>query len=66
MLSRVVLSVVVGVIVTLVCLLVGGILISLTVALAVTVGQFLKDYAAVLGVLAALAWFFSGRTNLRV
>lgn len=62
MLSRIVLAVVVAVIVTLACVLVGGILITLDVSVAVAVGAFLKDYSGVLGVLAGLAWFFSGRT----
>lgn len=62
MLSRIVLAVVVGVVVTLACVLVGVILQSLTVAIAVTVGKFLENYSGVFGVLAALWWFFSGRT----
>lgn len=60
MLSRIVLAIVVAVVVTLGCVLVGGILISLSVAVAVTVGNFLKDYAGVIGVLAGLWFFFSG------
>lgn len=64
MISRLVLAVVVAVIVTLGCILLGAILASLTVAVAVTIGDWLKNYAAVLGILAGLAWFFSGRTSL--
>ncbi len=64
MLSRIVLAVVVAVVVTLVCYLVGGILDSLTIQIAVTIGNFLKQYGAVLGVLAGLWFFFSGRTTL--
>ncbi len=60
MLNRIVLSVLVAVVVTLACILVGGILITLTVAVAVTVGQFLKDYGAVIGVIAGLWYYFSG------
>lgn len=59
MLSKIVLAVVVAVIVTLGCMLIGGILITLSVAVAVTVGQFLKDYGTVIGVLAGLWFFFS-------
>ena len=62
MLARIVLAIVVGVLVTLGCILVGSILVALEVAIAVTVGGFLKDWAGVFGVLAALWWFFSGRT----
>jgi len=60
MLGRLVLAVVVGVVVTLACILVGLILVTLKVALAVTVGNFLSSYSGVFGVLAALWYFFSG------
>lgn len=60
MLSKLVLAVVVAVIVTLACVLVGSILISLEVAIAVTIGDFLKSYAGVIGVLAGLWHFFAG------
>lgn len=64
MLSRIVLAVVVAVVVTLGCLLVGGILDALTVQIAITIGNFLKNYSAVIGVLAGLWFFFSGKTTL--
>lgn len=57
MLSKLVLAVVVAVAVTLACILIGGILVSLSVPVAVTIGNFLKSYSGVLGVLAGL-WFF--------
>ncbi len=60
MLSKLVLAVVVAVVVTLACILVGAILVTLKVDIAVTIGQFLKDYAGVFGVLAGLWHFFSG------
>lgn len=60
MLSKLVLSVVVAVVVTLACILVGGILISLTVSIAVTIGNFLKDYAGAIGILSGLWYFFGG------
>lgn len=60
MLSKLVLSVVVAVIVTLACILLGGILVALKVDIAITIGEFLKDYAGVLGVLAGLWHFFAG------
>lgn len=62
MLSRLILAVVVGVVVTLVCILVGSLLVTLKVDLAVTVGDFLHNYGGVIGVLAALWYFFSGQT----
>lgn len=61
MLSRIVLAVVVAVVVTLACILVGGLLAALTVPVATTVGNFLKTYATVIGILAGLWHFFSGR-----
>ncbi len=61
MLSKIILAVIVAVVVTLACVLLGGILITLTVSIAVTIGSFLKDYAGVLGVLAGLWFFFTGR-----
>lgn len=60
MFNKLVLAVVVAVVVTLACILVGGILIALKVAIAVTIGDFLKDYSGVLGVLAGLWYFFAG------
>lgn len=60
MLARIILAVVVAVVVTLACVLLGSILVALTVQIAVTIGDFLKNYAAVIGVLAGLWWFFAG------
>lgn len=60
MLGKLVLSVVVAVVVTLGCVLVGSILTTLTVDVAVTIGNFLKVYSAVIGVLAGLWYFFAG------
>lgn len=64
MIGRIVLAVVVGVLVFLVCFLVGGLLADLKVSFAVTIGDFLRNFAAVLGLLAALWYFFSGRSFL--
>ena len=60
MLIKLIQAVVVAVIVTLACLLVGAILVVLKVDIAVTVGQFLKQWGGVLGVLAGLWWMVSG------
>lgn len=59
LLGRLVLAVVVGVVVTLACILIGAILVTLKIELAVTVGNFIKTYGGVFGVLAALWYFFS-------
>lgn len=60
MISRLVTAVVVAVVVTLVCILLGAILVTLKVDVAVTVGNFFKQYGAVIGVLAGLWQFFAG------
>lgn len=60
MVQRIVLAVVVGVVVALACLLVGGLLATLKIDFAVSIGAFLKNYAGVLGLLAALWHFFAG------
>ena len=60
LLARIVLAVVVAVAVTLGCMLVGGILAALDVEIAVTIGDFLKEWGGAIGVLAGLYHFFSG------
>ncbi len=60
MVRKIVLGVVVAVIVTLLCVLLGGILAALDVSVAVVVGTWLKQYSTVLGILAGLAYAFSG------
>lgn len=65
MIQKLVLAVVVAVVVTLGCILLGGILDAVKVQIAVTIGDFLKSYSAVLGILAGLWYFFSGNTWLR-
>jgi len=64
LISRIVLAVIVGVIVYLACLLVGPLLADLRASFAVTVGSWLTSYAAVLGLLAALWYFFAGGFHL--
>lgn len=63
MLKRLILSVVVGVIVFLLVLLASVLLISLKVDFAVAIGEFLENYAGVFGLLAAIWFFFTGRTT---
>lgn len=60
MLQKLILAVVVAVIITLACELLGAILKTLSVPIAVTVGDFLTRYGSVLGVLAGLWYGFAG------
>jgi hypothetical protein len=60
LLGRLVLAVVVGVIAYLLCKLFGPLVADLQVSFAVTIGGWLTQYAGVLGLLAALWFFFSG------
>jgi hypothetical protein len=53
------LAVVVAVIVTLGCILLGDILATLKVDVAVTVGHWLRDFASVLGVAAGIWYYFT-------
>ena len=60
MISRLILALVVAIVVGLGCILLGGILGSLHIPIAETVGSFLERYAWVIGILAGLAHFFGG------
>lgn len=62
--SRLIFAVAIAVVVGLACLLLGAILVSLGVPVARTVGEFLERWAWVIGVLAGLLSFASGRTSL--
>lgn len=64
--KRIVLSVVIGVVVFLIVTLVGILLVALEVDFAVSVGAFLKTYASLIGLLAAIWFFFTGRTVLNL
>jgi len=64
LLSRIVLAVIVAIVVGLACIFVGGILASLGIPIAVTVGGFLVTWGWVLGVLAGLWYFFKGGFSL--
>lgn len=61
MLRRIIISVIVGVAVTLACILVGNLLAALNFPVAVTVGNFLENYSGLIGVLAGLWYFFTNR-----
>ena len=60
MLRKLAIAVCVAVVVTLVCALLGAIMMLLKVEIATVVGQWLKTYGAVLGILAGLYSFATG------
>lgn len=59
MIQKLALSVVVAVVVTLGCILLGGLLNDVRVAVAATIGSFLEAYSAALGILAGIWYFFT-------
>ena len=60
MISRLVGAAVVAVVVYLVCIFVGGLLAQINLPVADFVGAFIKTYAVVLAILAALWYFVKG------
>ena len=60
LITRLVLAVIVAVVVGLVCMLLGAVLSTLRVPIAVTIGDFLAAWGWVIGVLAGLWYFFTG------
>ncbi|MHB8420652.1 MAG: hypothetical protein ACYDCL_21480 [Myxococcales bacterium] len=64
MIARLVLAVVMACVTGLVCVLVGAILGSVGIPIAVTIGAFLVRWGWILGVLAGVWFFFTGRTSL--
>lgn len=60
MIEALILAVVVACVVGLICLLLGKILASLAIPIAVAVGGFLEQWAWVIGVLAGIWFFFTG------
>ena len=64
MLSKLVIAIVIGVVTTLVCIFVGGLLETMSISWVVATGTFLKTYGALLGLLAALYQYFNGNTLL--
>lgn len=64
MLRNIILAVIVAIAVTLVCILLGSILVALEVSIAVTIGGFLKEWAGVIGILAGLWYFLAGGSFL--
>ena len=62
MLNRLIVAIVIGVVVFLACLLVGLLLAGIDVPFVHTIGGFLSKWAPVIGLLAALYSFATGRT----
>lgn len=60
MVRRIVLAVIVAVVVTLGCILLGMLLGAINIAVAATIGGFLERYSAAIGILAGLWYFFKG------
>lgn len=65
MINRVMQALVVTVAVTLGCILLGMILLTIDVSIAGALGGFVKTYSAAIGVLAGLWWFFGHSTSYR-
>lgn len=63
-LTRIVLSIVAGVVVWLVCLLIGIVLISLSVSWAVAIGGFIHGAAPIIGLLAGTVYYLKGSVNI--
>lgn len=65
MLRRIILAVLIAVAAYLICIFVGGVLLtSLEAPIAVAVGQFLEKYASVISILVGLWYFFAGGFSL--
>lgn len=61
MIRKLVLSAVVAVAVTIGLMLLGAILATLKVEIAVTIGNFLKTWGSVIGILAGIWYFFTNQ-----
>lgn len=59
MIRKILLALVIAVVVTLLCILVGGILMDIKVAIATTVGAFIKTYGTAIGILSGLYWYLT-------
>lgn len=60
MIRRIILAVVVAVVVTLGCILLGMLLGAINISVAAVIGDFLTKFAAAIGILAGLWHFFRG------
>ncbi len=66
MVGRIALAAVIGIVTWLLCVLVGGLLLLVKLDGVVQVGHFLQIYGPLLGVLAGVWYFFSGKTWLHL
>lgn len=64
MLAKIIMSAVAGVVAFLICIFVGGLLATTGVPIAAFIGGFLNQWATVISILVALAYFFGGGPNL--
>ena len=55
--KAIVIAVCIAVAVTLGCILLGGILATINVAIAITVGGFIKSYATAIGILSGIYYY---------
>jgi hypothetical protein len=60
MLSRIVLAIITGIVTTIVLMFIGTLLVTMDINWVVATGAFLKEFAGLLGLLAALWYFFAG------
>lgn len=63
MVTRILLSIIVAIAVAIVCALIGGIMTSFNVNVVEQIGNFLQDYSTLIGILAGLWYFVSGRND---
>lgn len=63
MLRNIIIAIVIGVVITLVCMFVGALLVTMEIAWVVAAGSFLVKFAALLGLLTAL--YVGARGHLR-
>jgi hypothetical protein len=62
MLMRIVAAIAVGIGTSLICLLIGLVLVALNVPIVEAIGSFLRQYAWLIGAVTGLFWFATGRT----
>ena len=60
MLTRIILACIAGVVAFLICVFVGGLLATMAIPIAAFIGGFLVQWATVISILVALAYFFGG------
>lgn len=61
---RIVIAILVGIITTLLCLLVGSILLGIDTSPTALIGAFLTRFSGLLGLISGLYYIFSGSTSM--